>query len=89
MVYLISESTKKLLGCSIEFLKQHLESQFTDGMNWANYGKWHIDHILPCASFDKSKPEEQSKCFNYSNLQPLWALDNMCKSKPRFKGKMI
>lgn len=74
-----SESTLKLLGCSVEFLKNHLEKQFTKGMSWNNYGKWHIDHIRPCASFDLSKPEEQKKCFNYSNLQPLWAKDNLSK----------
>ncbi len=48
-------------------------------MSWENYGKWHVDHILPCASFDLGKPEEQFKCFNYKNLQPLWATDNLKK----------
>jgi hypothetical protein len=75
-----SGHTLKLLGCSIEELKQHLEEQFVEGMTWKNYGKWHIDHIRPCASFDLSKPEEQAKCFNYTNLQPLWAKDNISKS---------
>lgn len=78
-----SKKTKKLLGCTIEELKSHLESQFTKGMNWDNYGKWHIDHIRPCASFDLSKPEEQQKCFHYTNLRPLWAIDNMKRPKPR------
>jgi hypothetical protein len=75
-----SESTIELLGCSVEFLKQHLESKFKSGMSWDNYGKWHIDHIIPCASFDLSKPNEQRKCFNYTNLQPLWAIENIIKS---------
>jgi hypothetical protein len=48
-------------------------------MNWENQGEWHIDHILPCASFDLTKEEEQRKCFHYTNLQPLWAKDNMIK----------
>jgi len=74
-----SESTSKLLGCSIEFLRNHLQSQFTSGMTWKNYGKWHIDHIRPCASFDLNKVSEQRKCFNYTNLQPLWAIDNLIK----------
>lgn len=74
-----SAHTEELLGCTVEHLKQHLESQFTKGMNWKNYGKWHVDHIRPCASFDLSIPEEQYKCFNYSNLQPLWAEDNLHK----------
>jgi reverse gyrase len=72
-------STLELIGCSISFLKKHLESQFKENMTWQNYGKWHIDHIIPCASFDLSKPEEQKKCFNYTNLQPLWAKDNIIK----------
>lgn len=42
------------------------------------YG-WHIDHIVPCASFDLSKPEEQKKCFHYTNLQALWWRDNIVK----------
>jgi hypothetical protein len=76
-----SQSTMQLLGCSVEYLKKHLEKQFTIGMNWNNYGKWHIDHIKPCAKFDLSKYSEQKKCFNYTNLQPLWAKDNWSKCK--------
>jgi len=75
-----SNTTMNLIGCSIYELLQHLENQFTDGMSWDNYGKWHIDHIKPCASFDLTNPEEQKKCFHYSNLQPLWAADNIRKS---------
>jgi hypothetical protein len=48
-------------------------------MNWQNYGQWHIDHIRPCASFDLKDPIEQAKCFNYTNLQPLWAKENLSK----------
>lgn len=72
-------STLKLLGCNLETVRQHLESKFTEGMNWDNYGKWHIDHIMPCASFDLSDPKQQRQCFHYTNLQPLWAKDNMQK----------
>ena len=75
-----SQHTLNLLGCSIEFLKKYLESKFTLGMSFSNYGKWHIDHIRPCASFDLSKSEEQYKCFHYTNLQPLWAYDNLSKN---------
>ena len=76
-----SKNTMELLGCTIEELKTHLEKQFTHGMNWDNYGKkgWHIDHILPCASFDLTDPEQQRACFHYTNLQPLWATDNYKK----------
>ncbi len=68
-----------LIGCSIEHLKNHLEVQFDDGMSWANYGLWHVDHILPCALFDLSKEEEQKLCFCFENLQPLWKFDNWSK----------
>lgn len=76
-----SNSTRKLVGCSIEFLKQYLEQQFTKGMNWENYGKWHVDHIKLCCQFDLSKVSEQKECFNYTNLRPLWAKDNLSRSK--------
>jgi hypothetical protein len=75
-----SKSTMNLIGCSIDQLKQHLLLQFTLGMSFDNYGKWHIDHIKPCAKFDLSKPSEQRKCFHYTNLQPLWAKENLQKS---------
>ena len=74
-------TTMKLVGCSIEQLKQHLQSKFTKGMTWKNYGKWHIDHIRPCCKFDLSKSRQQKKCFNYKNLQPLWAEENWRKYK--------
>jgi hypothetical protein len=74
-------TTKFLVGCSIKQLKQHLESKFTRGMSWNNHGKWHIDHIKPCCMFDLSKLSEQRKCFRYTNLQPLWAKDNLRKNK--------
>jgi len=71
-----------LLGCSISFLKNHLESKFTSGMTWENRGNngWHIDHIKPCASFDLSDPEQQKQCFHYTNLQPLWATREIAMS---------
>ena len=74
--------TLELLGCSIEFLKKHIESQFKEGMNWDNWALngWHIDHIYPCASFNFNKKSEQKICFHWSNLQPLWAKDNFEKS---------
>lgn len=77
-----SLSTMFLIGCEIDYLMYHLQSQFKPGMTWDSYGKkgWVIDHIKPCSSFDLTKPEEQEKCFHYTNLQPLWAKDNLSKS---------
>lgn len=68
-------SSNKLLGCSIIFLKEYIESKFTKGMTWENRGNsgWHIDHIQPCSSFDLSDPKQQKLCFHYTNLQSLWA----------------
>lgn len=75
-----SVSTLELIGCSVENLRNHLQSLFQEGMTWQNYGMWQIDHIRPCASFDLSKLEHQKACFNFQNLQPLWAKDNLFKS---------
>ncbi len=72
-------TTIELLGCSGIFAKQYLEYKFQPGMTWDNHGKWHIDHIRPCASFDLKDPEQQKVCFHYTNLQPLWAKDNLSK----------
>jgi hypothetical protein len=75
-----SANTMKLIGCDIEFFKRHIESRWKKGMTWENYGTaWHVDHIIPCALFDLTNPEEQRRCFHYSNQQPLWALVNLRK----------
>jgi hypothetical protein len=71
--------TKQLTGCELSFLKGYLEAKFTEGMSWENHGEWHIDHIKPCCSFDLKEEEEQKKCFHYTNLQPLWAAENLSK----------
>lgn len=77
-----SAVTLNLLGCTLEFFKEYLESKFQPGMTWDNYGKngWHLDHIKPCAAFDLSDPEQQRQCSHWSNQQPLWAADNIRKS---------
>lgn len=73
-----------LLGCSLDELKAHLEKQFLPWMTWENYGpKWHIDHIKPCSAFNLLDPEEQAKCFHFTNLQPLEARENLKKSSSK------
>ncbi|RYF14169.1 MAG: hypothetical protein EOO77_14625 [Oxalobacteraceae bacterium] len=78
-----TRATMELVGCSKEQLVQHIEQQFQQGMSWQNHGngphKWNVDHIIPCSAFDFTSEEEQDKCFHYSNLQPLWFIDNMKK----------
>ncbi len=75
-------TTTELVGCSIKYLKQYLERKFKPGMTWRNQSRfgWHIDHIKPCSKFDLSDPIQQKICFNYKNLQPLWAEENIRKS---------
>lgn len=74
------DTTISFLGCDLEYFKQYMEYKFIEGMSWDNIGDWHIDHIKPCCSFDLTDPEEQRKCFHYTNLQPLWAIDNLRKA---------
>ena len=76
-----SKRTMKFLGCTVSELWQHLENKFQPGMTRENYGEWHVDHIKPCALFDLTKDDEQAACFHYTNLQPLWAVDNIRKGK--------
>ena len=85
------KSTEELVGCSFGDLVAHIESKFTVGMDWdvflnAGFSGIHIDHIMPCAAFDLTKEEEQRKCFHWSNLQPLWAVDNLSKGA-RYEGR--
>ncbi len=69
--------TFDVVGCAPEFLKEYLEKQFRDGMNWENRSEWHIDHIIPLSS--ATSEEELYKLCHYTNLQPLWAEENMRK----------
>lgn len=71
--------TFELVGCTPRQLREYLMWQFKPGMSWENYGQWHVDHIRPCASFDLTKLEQQQECFHYTNLQPIWAVENLKK----------
>jgi len=74
-----ADRTLALVGCSAQECKDHLAAQFVDGMTWENRTEWQVDHIKPCAAFDLSIESEQRACFHYTNLQPLWAADNLAK----------
>lgn len=71
--------SEDLIGCSYQELKYYIEAKFQAGMSWYNLGEWHIDHIIPLASA-KNKTELEALC-HYTNLQPLWAADNIKKGK--------
>lgn len=73
-----SASAARLVGCSLPELAAHLEAQFLPGMTWES--DFHIDHIRPCRSFDLSNPEQVRACFHFTNLRPLWPIDNFRKS---------
>ena len=76
-----SASTIELIGCTIEELRQHIESKFKPWMNWENQGLggWDIEHIKACFHFNMADPEQQRACFNWSNLQPMEHIANIKK----------
>lgn len=71
------------LGCTFPELHTHLSNLFRPGMSWDNYGEWHIDHRCPLASFDLSNRAQFLEAVHYTNLQPLWAADNIAKGARR------
>lgn len=79
------EPSFTLLGFTVEDLMAHLERQFQRGMTWDNYGKWHVDHILPLASFDYSSSSDSdfARAWALTNLRPLWARENISKGAKR------
>lgn len=71
--------TQELVGCSWSQLREHLETLFQLGMSWENYGLWHVDHKIPLSSVDLSDKDKVLEVCHYTNLQPLWAADNISK----------
>jgi len=77
------------LGCSIEFLKDHIASKFYDGMSWSNSGLvWELDHIVPLANFDLTDPAQFRTAVHYTNLQPLTIKDHRLKTKFERKERL-
>lgn len=68
------------LGCSVSELRAYFESKFRPGMSWENHGKWHIDHIKPLSKFDLTDRQQFLAACHYTNLQPLWAMENIIKN---------
>lgn len=76
--------TFELIGCTGAELAAHIERQFKRGMSWDNYGsKWHVDHITPLSYFDMSNPDDQRRAWNWQNLRPLWAMQNITEGNKR------
>ncbi len=89
-VHQSTANVEALLGCTIQKFQCHIESQFTDDMTWGNHGsndknngtrRWHIDHIRPVCTFDLADATQRHECFHYLNTQPMWATENMQKSR--------
>lgn len=76
-----TKRTLEIIGCSVEQLIAHIESQWEPGMSWDNHGPrgWHVDHIIPCNAFQLDDQEQAAKCFHYTNMRPLWWRDNLDK----------
>lgn len=84
------KKTLELLGCSYNFLKDWIEFQFEEDMTFQNHGEiWHIDHIIPCHSFDLTDDNERIKCFNWSNLQPMYSKENLSKKATVKKSEIL
>lgn len=78
-----SDILKKQCGYTVQELMEHLQRQFTPGMNWSNYGRsgWHIDHIVPVSDFDLTDDAQFAACWGLGNLRPLWGIENSKKGR--------
>jgi len=83
-----TNKTIKYIGCEISFFKSWIYNQFQENMSWENYGKWHLDHVKPCSSYDLKNEIDIKECFNWKNYQPLWAKDNLIKNN-KIDNKLI
>lgn len=81
--------TISMLGCTIIEFRDYIAKQFDQDMTWDNYGEWHLDHIKPVCSFDLTDTEQVALINHYSNLRPLWAVDNIAKSLEDSKQKYV
>ena len=86
-----NKRTLEYINCSVALLYYHIEEQFTDGMNWKNHGygkgKWNVDHRRPCDSFDLNDEEQMYMCFHWTNLQPMWHVENCHEKRDTFDPK--
>lgn len=82
--FIKTKSTEEILGCSIDEFIEYLQNKFEDGMTLENHGLWHIDHVIPLST--AKNEEDVYKLCHYTNLQPLWAEDNLKKSNKILKG---
>lgn len=68
------------LGCSLGYFREYIGGLFREGMSWENYGSdWHLDHIVPLCQFDLFDREQFLKSCHYTNIQPLWVVENQSK----------
>lgn len=78
-IKLIDGNHKEILGCTSEEFENHIKSQFKENMCFENYGDWELDHIKPLSKFDLTKENNIRECFHYTNIQPLWKIENRKK----------
>jgi len=84
-----NKNTMKLLGCNLEFFLKWLEFQFLSEMLFENRDTWHIDHVIPCSRFNLKDEKEQHKCFHWSNMKPMFSLDNIKKNNKIKKEELL
>jgi hypothetical protein len=74
-----NNTTFTYIECDREYFTKWFEFIFEEKMSWNNYGEWHIDHVIPCSTFDLTKEDDKKKCFSWKNLRPCWSKENISK----------